>query len=222
MDREHSAEKHLLRDQWRALSWFADHQLLGEDYWDEGRGARWVVGHPGTFTNRCEIFAGIGGSLIVHGDFEVVRFGHYSDHRDAFSRLCWMGMCRDVGYYVAQKASIGMGRWTDAHRYDEDVAKADLLAKARQEDDELPELAEILREAAQEATESRRDLEDFLSRRAGGRWDAWEWIGNFGRVLDSQVVIAHVALNKAASLLFEKHGDAGPPQCRREQKERAA
>lgn len=59
---------------WSSVSWLADHQLLGDAYWNDGAGARWEIGQPGTFVHRCEILAGISGALIVHGDFDVVRF----------------------------------------------------------------------------------------------------------------------------------------------------
>jgi hypothetical protein len=207
-----SASEHLRRAQWSAFQWLSKHELLAEEYWDEGRGARWVLGERGTFVHKCEIIAGIGGSLIVHGDFDVVRFGHYGDHADAFNRLCWMGLCYDVGYYVAQKASIGMGRHREhVEHYDEDVAKYDLARLIEEYRPEYDELCGVLRAALQGHTESERELRDFLSDNDRG-WDLWEH--TFGRVLDAHVVISHVALNRTACLLIEKYGREGPPACR--------
>lgn len=207
-----SAGEYLRQMQWEGVSMLHEHQLVGEDYWDEGRGARWVIGRPNTFVAKCEVIAGIGGSLIVHGDFTVVRFGHYGDHADAMSRLCWMGCCTDVGYYVAQKASIGMGRRGSVEVYDQEVAEHELLERIKEDEQEArdPEMLACLQEALDEHTESNEELRGFLSRE-GHRWDLWEL--SPGMVLDPHVIISHVALNKLASLLFEKYGDAGPPAC---------
>jgi len=207
----YTAQEELRKRQWRAIEMLAGHDLLAENYWDEGRGARWILGTSGTFTARCEIIAGIGGSLIVHGDFEVVRFGHYSDHQDAFNRLCWMGLCRDVDYYVAQKATIGMGRGRDSIRdYDEDLAIAQIKDFIKDYEHECrPAAAAVLTEAL-EYTENEQTLREFLYQR-GSQWELWDH--SFGEVLDYQVVIAHVALNRTACLLMERHGPAGPPAC---------
>lgn len=207
-----SATQYLRESQWRAFGYLAQSELLAEEYWDEGRGARWVLGQKGTFVHRCEIIAGIGGSLIVHGDFSLMRFAHYGDHADAFSRLCWMGLCYDVGYYVAQKAAIGMGRTGSTERYHEEVARHDLreLIKDRSEEEDA-ELRALLTEALGHV-ESEQQLTGFLYDHARGRWDLWEY--SFGRALDSHVVVAHVALNRTACLLLERHGSQGPPACR--------
>jgi hypothetical protein len=205
-----NASERRRQDQWHALEMLHEHQLLGEDYFDQGRGARWVIGKPGTFTFRCEVLAGIGGSLIVHGDLDVVRFGHYGDHADAFSRLCWMGYCYDVGYYVAQKASIGMGRRSYVERYDEEVAQDGLRWHIEDMGDECEEKKAVFEEAL-EHTEDEHTLRSFLNDNDHG-WDLWEL--SLGRVLDSHVVISHIALNKTVSLLTDKYGQAGPPECR--------
>jgi hypothetical protein len=207
------SQEHLRRAQWHSIEWLGEHQLLAEDYWDEGRGARWVLGQPGMFLHQCEIIAGIGGSLIVHGDFDVCRFAHYGDHADAFSRLCWMGLCYDVHYYVAQKASIGMSRHNKSiETYCDDVAKHDLRSLLRdyREEDVSTELCELLSEALESHTESEYELRSFLAER--DHWDLWEH--SFGRVLDPHVVTSHVALNRTACLLIEKYGQDGPPACR--------
>lgn len=208
-----NATERLRRDQWHAFEMLHGLQLLAEEYWDEGRGARWLVGKPGTFVSKCEIIAGIGGSLLVHGDFDVVRFAHYGDHPDAWNRLCWMGLCTDVGYYVAQKASIGMGRRSIVEAYDEDVAKDYLeqyIAEAIR-DDQDSELIEVLKEALEEHTGDSHTLRSYLGSE-GSRWDLWE--RDPGKVVDTHVVIAHLAMNKLCALLVERHGAEGPPACR--------
>lgn len=211
----------LREDQWRAMEMISNHDLLEENYWHDGCGARWVIGKLGTFVSRLEVFAGIGGSLIVHGDFDVVRFAHYSDHYDAFSRLCWMGLCQDVDYYVLQKASIGMGRRGGVEAYDEDVARdylEDVIRDAK-ESGRDPELIEVVQRAIDHHLEDERELRQYLGS-AGWRWDLWEL--DPGKVVDSHVVVAHIALNKLCALLFERHGDEGPPQCRLQAARRVA
>lgn len=207
----------LLQDQWRAFEMLGAHELQAEAYWDEGRGARWVIGKPGTFHAKCEIFAGIGGSLVVHGDFDMVRFGHYGDRADAWSRLRWMADCTDVGYYVAQKASIGSRGRDSVEIYDEDVARTDLLQvicdyrRERHDRRDAAGAIRVLVEAARDHTESKERLYNFLYQE-GGEWELWDH-SSLGAALDPQVVISHVALNKCASLLRERHGKQGPPAC---------
>lgn len=208
------ADTKMRQTQWSALYWMRNHELRGEAYWDEGRGARWYIGEPGTFIHSCEIIAGVGGSLIVHGDWEPARFAH--DFSDAWSRLRWMADCRDVGYYVMQKARIG-GQ-TD-HAYDSEVALNDLRCYTRDLVDEWRhweasehrrKLISVIREARFH-TETEHELRQFLYENDEG-WDLWEH--SFGRVAPSHVVVSHIALNRLASLLRERYGNAGPPQCR--------
>jgi len=202
------AAEHLRRMQWAAASWVADHELLEEQYWEGGQGARWVVGRPKTFVHRAEVIAGIGGSLIVHGDFDLCRFGHYGDHRSAWRRLLWMADCTDVGYYVAQKASIGMGgqRHGDEY-YDADVAAHDLKDEIAQQtaDGADPELIDVLTDAL-EHTENEQGLREFLHEH--DKWDLWEY--RFGEVVPHHVVTNHCILQRTAILLRAKYGDVGP------------
>lgn len=199
--------------QWQGAALLAGHDLLGETYWDKGSGARWCIGKLGSSVDRCEIIAGIGGSLVVHGDYDGARFASYGDRRDAWSRLCWMADNTDLGYYVAQKASIGGRGKKDVLRYDERLAQSELRALADQweRDDMDLRAVKLFREAAAEHSEHEVGLRLFLHERDLG-WDLWEH--NFGMVLDDHVVISHCALNKCASLLREQYGDEGPPECR--------
>lgn len=208
--------EHTRRQQWNAFSQLAEHDLLAEEYWDDGKGARWVIGKAGTFVGRCEIIAGIGGSLIVHGDYDLCRFAHYGDRSDAWSRLRWMADSRDLDYYVAQKAAIGLTP-RDVEEYDEDVAKAELevrLADLKAEAEPNAEMVCLVEEAlaARYITETHEQLHQFLNERDKG-WGLWEW--RVGRVLAFRVVMSHAVLNKCVWLLRERHGDAGPAQCRR-------
>jgi hypothetical protein len=192
------------REQWRCAAHFAAHELLDERYWDDGRGARWLIGVPGTFVYRTEIIAGIGGSLVVHGDIDLVRFAHYGDHADAWSRLCWMGACRDIDYYVGQKAGIGSGhRLTD---YDEDVARHDLTWHLEQRDN-APEIREAL-ERAREHADHRDAVREILGEVSHVQ-DSWEWLGEIGEVVAFRVVNAHAALHRCMHLLAARYGWEG-------------
>ncbi len=196
--------------QWTAMRCLAEHELLDEAYWNNGRSAAWTIGKRGTSVHKVEIVAGIMGSLVVHGDWDLVRFAAYGDRTDAWSRLLWMGDCRDVGYYVAQKATIGSGR-NSVSEYDENVACYELQRRIRaaREEEDL-KLAKILSQALSYVSEE-KELRAFLDRKDKG-YDFWEW--TIGSVLSGHVIISHVALNKCAWLLRERHGAEGPRQCR--------
>ena len=205
-----SSDEWLRQHQWTAMKMLAEHELLGETYWNEGRSAAWIIGKPGTNIHRIEIIAGIMGSLVVHGDFELSRFAHYGDRADAWSRLLWMAYSMDVGYYVAQKATIGMRR-EEVEAYEPVVAEYDLeywIADAKLAGN--VGLASVLREALDHVAEE-HELREFLYDNDRG-YDLWEL--RLGKVLRPHVIISHVALNKCASLLWEKYGAEGPRQCR--------
>ena len=206
-----NAEEYRRRLQWDATKWFAEHELLGEEYWNAGRSACWHIGRPGTGVYAAEILAGTFGALLVHGDISLCRFAHYGDHGDAWRRLLWMGGCDDVGYYVAQKAAIGMGGRNAARSYNSQVARYDLdwqIAEARR-DDSPKEMVAVLVEATQ-LVDDERQLRDFLYRNDKG-WDLWEL--DLGDVTASYVVVAHVALQRTVHLLRARYGREGPPQC---------
>jgi hypothetical protein len=202
--------EYLRRQQWDALRQLAKHELLDESYWGDGSGARWVVGERDTFVGKCEIVAGIGGSLIVHGDYDLCRFGHYGDETDAWHRLRWMADCTDVDYYVAQKASIGLRR-QDIEEYDEDVARHEIIEHVKDAHrDGARDKAAVLR-GALKWTECAEMLTEYLHDHSSN-WDLWEL--RPGRVLSYRVVVSHVALNRCAWLLRARYGYAGPPACR--------
>lgn len=67
----------------------------------------------------AEIISLWGGRLFVGGDIEDCVFAYYSDSRDPVAKLRWIGKCEDVGWYVCQKAQIGLsdsGRLTTEGR----------------------------------------------------------------------------------------------------------
>jgi len=73
----------------------------------------------------AEIIALAKGQLYVGGDIDFTIFAYYSDRADPESRVRWMGRCNDVGYYVAEKARIGLGtELTDV--FDSQIAEQDI------------------------------------------------------------------------------------------------
>lgn len=216
-----NAEEFMQKTVAHGTKMLAKHQLLGEAYWDDGLGARWLIGQPDSSFGRTEIIAGIFGSLVVHGDFDTARFASYGDRADAWSRLLWMADCDDLGYYVAQKASIGMGGGEKlSHEYNEDVAQHDLRALIADyseggtsfSEGHYADMVEVLREALESYTEDEPTLRGFLHEHDKG-WDLWEH--TLGTVLRPHVVISHCALVRCAALLRERYGDEGPPATRR-------
>lgn len=201
----------ILRHQQACSKYMGQHMLLSEDYWDSGRGARWLIGTEGDSHYRAEVFAGIFGTLLVHGDIDTVSFGHYGDKKDAFSRLCWMGCCEDVGYYVAQKARIGMGVW--CREYDDQAALIDLQEVASEAaEDGAAELVEFLKEAEEYVEDEHTLMHHLWSSELWSKHELWEY--RFGEVVPGRVLTAHSVLQKTVELLVERHGKQGPPQCR--------
>lgn len=208
------AQEYLRREQWSAFNAFTDHVLGEEVYWEGGRGARWLVRIPGRSEFYTEIISS-SAALVVHGDIDLVRFAHYGDRQDAWSRLCWMAWCTDVGYYVAQKAAIGSGRGRRDDEYDERVAEHEIRERIR-------ELGESWADGDAHYEKERSALQQALRYLDEGP-DALRTFlyehniddpPSYGRVTPVRVLYAHAALNRCASLLVEKHGPYGPPECR--------
>lgn len=205
-EKELSRGEFLRRRQWDIASRLAEHELLSETYWSDGREAAWVIGRPGTSVDRLEILAAMHGSLIVHGDWDLVRFASYRDTSGAFDRLCWMGCHEDVGYYVREKSQIGTGRML-RDEYEEAVARFELRERIRDEGED-PKYRAIFEEALGH-TETREDLSEFLAQHIA---DFYEY--SFGEVVAWPVVGAHRACARLVALLEEKYGADGPPACR--------
>ena len=208
---ERSRSEYIRKQFWDAHSQLYRHELLAETYW--GGGARWVIGQRDSVHSRCEIIAGIFGSLIVHGDYDVCRFAHGGG--TPWDCLRWMADHTDFGYYVMQKASIGTGHshvWT----FDADVARHDLreFLADRDEDEDFGALKHLFEEVSALDLESEAQLHAHLNESdLYHRYDLWEC--SFGRVPEFRVVVSWAALNKCAWLLREKYGHGGLPQCKK-------
>lgn len=170
------------------------HRKLSDGSWDS---IFWI-----------EVIVLAGGKLLVHGDIEHVLFAYYSD-RDPLNVVRWMGQCRDIDYYVHQKATIGTGR--KAIDTDDDrVAAWQLAARIEDEKDQLRQvecmtaaLAELA--AGEHLTPVRQSLAERLGR--AGYSDDWEWIGDLGTVPDARLYYAHAGLQRLCVLLgIEQRG----------------
>lgn len=188
----------------------AELRLLGESYWEDGRGARWLIGRPGSNFARTEIIAGICGSLVLHGDLPSCRFAT-NNTRTAFQRLLWIADTTDMGY-VTEKARVG-DPGLPSYDYDPDVARADLwrdIREIRQADGAAAHI-ELLTVAARQHADSEYELVGFLTSHGFGD----EALLGYGRVAGYRVVAAHACAQRCAELLRKKHGEDGPPACRR-------
>jgi hypothetical protein len=151
------------------------------------------------WTMAAEVIALEEPAVYVGGDIDHVIFGY--GPRDAVARLRWMGECKDLGYYVAQKARIGMGG-----RGDGDVTKAWILDVAEEEfkahvaenadyyDGESPD--DVWDRVG--ADDQREFLENY---RDSFPDDDMEGIYNMGEVLAPRVIYAHAALARLCVLL---------------------
>lgn len=190
-----------------AIEAFASHQLIERD--DE-RG-RWLIArrYEDGKLDGCmlaEVISLFGGRLFVGGDISDCTFAYYSSDLTGkdfhLAKLRWMGKCRDVSYYVAQKAAIGLtdaGKLTET--YDQDVAEAQLREHAKDlresgdydEDDITP-----FEEAADHHTESHEALWDYLYRAV----DPVD-LPSFGMVTAPRVIFAWAAMRRLCELLEE-------------------
>lgn len=161
-----------------------------------------------------------GGQLIVAGDVGPMVFAY--GPKGLLSKISWIGGTEDVGYYVAQKASIGMTPF-DVYRYSEDAWEEDV----RKMFNDLPKNFGDEGDAVHDRLKKEltwdkyldsehvdhylidgiRDsnvqvwgeLEKFLN--SHGIDDCNEVIGDAGKVLDDQVVLCWAAVRKAYQLL---------------------
>lgn len=204
----------------RAIETFKDHELV------DNREDRWRIckrEKDGKFTNvhAAEIVSLWGGRLYVGGDIDDCVFAYYSDHPDHLSKLRWMGRCKDVSYYVRQKASLGLtdgGKLVD--EYDAQVAEDDLnyylerelerinenTATEEECQDDQATMRHIFEQAQGMVNEDPHDLRHYLYKelQALGDTDAWEWVGELGNIVSHRVIYAWAALRRLCELLDEK------------------
>lgn len=190
---------------------------------------RWVVQAPyldekGGWNSNfwIEVVVLMGGKLLVHGDIDHVMFAHYGQFDDPERVLRWMGGTTDLGYYVHQKACIGMGGrggadkcldslsegvWLD-HALDriEDEMGGEKLDPTTFDDegewiDALP-IGDWFRNLLREVMVENRDLEEVTQDTRHMSSDAYEaGVFEWGRVPSTRLIYAHEALRRLVALL---------------------
>lgn len=191
------AQRHLEMHRDRAAKAFANHVITKQS------DRRWLLqrmhadGRP-DWTMAGEVIALEGSAIYVGGDIDHVLFAYGPE--DPIARLRWMGECKDLGYYVAQKARIGTGREL-VDLWDEDVAREQLIEYLEDGAERVVDKGEL--DYALEA-ETREHFYDRACKALG--CDAWEVVGHVGQVLAPRVIYAHAALARLCSLLRESSG----------------
>jgi len=212
----------------RAIAAFQNHALV-DDREDRWRICKREKDGKLTGIHAAEIVSLWGGRLYVGGDIDDCVFAYYSSsgkgetpREQHFAKLCWMGRCNDVSYYVRQKASMGLtdgGKLVD--EFDERVAQEDL-------DFQMKGMLEGLQATAGDAEdggegEARRIKDLFDEAKARmidpqmmrqrlyedlDDLDAWEWLCSVGNIVSYRVVYAWAAVRRLCELLDEKDAHA--------------
>jgi hypothetical protein len=192
----------------RSRNAYKNHELID-------RGDRWFhlarrYPDTGQVDSYCatDIFCGHFGEIVVGGDVDTMVFAHYGDSRDIERRLKWIGRCKDLEYYVAQKASIGM---TDnnalTYQFDPKIAAAELREHMAQFDGDQ---RDVMNDDAKEEfdriigmVESGEAHQAVISHELYHSidYDYIDELGQFGTVLSSRVIHAFVAIEKLCDLL---------------------
>jgi len=161
----------------------------------------WSIGRPGTGVYFAEVFAGAA-HLYVGGDIDTVAFGYYLDGGDPLAMLRWIGCTDDVGWYIKQKAGIGLsdsGRLTEG--YDDEVARSELgmLLREDLEDPDAPGAGKRIRmlQEAMDYTHDEVELRGFLYEET----DDPELASDIGQVCSPRVVYAWAAVRRLCELL---------------------
>lgn len=194
-------ERHLDRHAGQAAKAFSRHVITkrGDDH------RRWLLqrlypdGKP-DWTFAAEVIVLEGGGLFVGGDIDHVVFSWGPP--DPVARLRWMGECRDLDYYVRQKARIGTRDRQCVDVWESSVACEELKQHVADYDDALKD-EEALQDALRADTQ--QDFLDSAYKALGGdACDAWDVVHDMGEVLAAPVIYAHAALARLCALLREE------------------
>ncbi len=143
-----------------------------------------------------EIYCTHNGQIMVCGDIDPCIFAY--GPQDPKTRVRWMGKNPDIGYYVLQKASIGMAR--SMTKWADDVARAQI--KDALEDNTFYDLSDTDRTVLHESLErmeDQRQWQEFLWDSKDG-CDLMGSFGSFGEVPDPAVIYAHAALARLCAI----------------------
>jgi len=164
---------------------------------------RWLIqrlyddGKP-DWTYAAEIICTEGNGIFVGGDIYPMIFAY--GPKDPVERLYWMGTSTDIGYYVAQKAAIGMGRRI-TEEWNSDVAHFEVKKHMAAAPEDYPILDQDAFEDAMQ-TSDHESFMDYMVKACGNA--VYEWIDNVGMVLTGTVICAHAAITRLCELLDEQ------------------
>lgn len=192
-----------------AIDAFKDHHLV----LDDRKRGHWRIARKyddGTLRSdmAAEIISLWGGRLFVGGDIDDCVFAYSGgrEENEAFHlrKLAWVGRCKDVSYYVKQKASIGLtdgGKLTE--EWDPDVARHQLQEGLKKE-----YLSEWDKEAFEGALKRIEDgrpwAETYLAERME---DPCDFLPHFGMVTSPRVIYAWAACRKLCELILDESED---------------
>lgn len=178
-------------------------------------GARWLIQRPYPdgkgfdWTMAAEIVVMAGGRIVVWGDLYPVMFAHYGPFKDPADVIRWMGGCKDLGYYVHQKATIGCREVVDV--WEADVALFQLQEMITPEEVERQERSEKFVLAVEEAIEwhleHRYEFLEYIYSKLD--YDDYESVCHIGMVLSPRVYYAHAALTRLSQLLDQEEKERG-------------
>lgn len=186
---------------------YAEHQILtrGPGYWICGRS-------PGSNLYKFEVRSLLFGALYVGGDIDHMIFAQYTDSPDPERKLRWIGEHTDIGYYVAQKAAIGMGDDKSVWAYDR-PAMIEAYREALKDPDLTEEQTEALN-AAIESTAAHVAREEVIrALYESGAFHPHDVNTQAGKVPSPRLIYAWQAVKKVVELLDaeRKAGEKGAP-----------
>ena len=196
----------------QAIEAFRRHHLI----LDDRENGRWRIARKyddGSIEGQyaTEVISLWGGRLYVGGDIDDCTFAYYSGGHTQdtaawhLAKLRWMGEDDDLGYYVVQKAAVGM---TDGNRltkvWDSDVALYDLNDYIRSASDEEDKFKAAMQEAinvVRQGGDEREMCECLASALDDGGVDI---LGSIGMVTAPRVIYAWAAMHRLCELIREK------------------
>ena len=204
--------RRLMIDAWLAFQGHLISREIGPGHWLLQR--PWK-GKPGGWEwNMAAEIVVLQGKLLVSGDLYPVIFAYYGPYEDLSLTVDWMGKCRDFGYYVYQKATIGLREVVE--EYESDVALFELdkmrekrIAEIKEEmgEDidpteaiETDEVVIGLEEAKNVAYQSHESLVEFLQDNLCDYYDI-EAFCDIGKVIAPRVFYAYAAVARLSRLL---------------------
>lgn len=213
------ASQYIAKQQEQARGAFENHQIRHQDH------RSWVCMRPhkdggwdGNYWFEAVVLHG--GTLLVNGDIDLMHFAYYGKFDSPEQVVRWMGGSRDLGYYVRQKAAIGMTLpsscydiidtikddvWMDgALSYIKEDSGVEIDTSKPVNLDALP-CEEWLKDMIGDVAEGRSVREMILDSETycehAYEAGAYEW----GTVPAPRLILAHEALRRLVTLLDVKH-----------------